>query len=144
MIFEEMTKEDLSRVLEMEQACFKEPWNQKDCLYELEENPFSHGWILKKEDAVVGYAFLWETFEIAQLARIGIDPLYRNRGYGQILLENLIVRAKHAECEFMSLEVRESNKPALRLYEKNGFITVNVSQGYYPDGENAVVMTLAL
>lgn len=143
MIFEEMTTEDLSRVLELEKLCFKEPWNDKDCLYELEENPFSHGWILKDDD-IVGYAFLWETFEMAQLARIGVDPKLRNRGYGQTLLKNLIERAKEAECEYMSLEVRESNIPALRLYEKNGFITVNLSKGYYPDGENAVVMTLAL
>ena len=143
MIFKEMTSEDLSRVLELEQLCFKEPWNEKDCLYELEENPFSHGWILK-DDEIIGYAFLWETFEMAQLARIGIDPKSRNKGYGQTLLENLIQRAKEAECEYMSLEVRESNIPALRLYEKNGFITVNLSKGYYPDGENAVVMTLAL
>lgn len=144
MIFTEMTAQDLPRVLELESACFKEPWNEKDCLYELEENPFSHGWILKDENGIVGYAFLWETFEMAQLARIGIDPACRQKGYGQILLENLIKRAQMAECEFMSLEVRESNVPALRLYEKNGFITVNVSKGYYPDGENAIVMTLAL
>ncbi len=143
MIFEEMTAEDLSRVLKLEQTCFKEPWNEKDCLYELEENPFSHGWVLKDDD-IVGYAFLWETFEMAQLARIGIDPKSRNKGYGQFLLENLIQRAKEAECEYMSLEVRESNIPAIHLYEKNGFITVNLSKGYYPDGENAIVMTLAL
>ena len=45
MIFKEMKDTDLSRVLELEQACFKQPWLKKDCLYELNENPFSHGWI---------------------------------------------------------------------------------------------------
>ena len=51
MIFKEMKDTDLSRVLELEQACFKQPWLEKDCLYELNENPFSHGWILEDEDA---------------------------------------------------------------------------------------------
>lgn len=65
MIFKEMKDTDLVRVLELEQACFKQPWLEKDCLYELNENPFSHGWILLDEDTIVGYAFLWETFEMA-------------------------------------------------------------------------------
>ena len=42
MIFKEMKDTDLVRVLELEQACFKQPWLEKDCLYELNENPFSH------------------------------------------------------------------------------------------------------
>ena len=44
----------------------------------------------------------------------------------------------------MSLEVRESNTAAIKLYEKLGFVTVNVSKGYYSDNENAIVMTRAL
>ena len=40
MIFKEMKDTDLVRVLELEQACFKQPWLEKDCLYELNENPF--------------------------------------------------------------------------------------------------------
>ena len=44
----------------------------------------------------------------------------------------------------MTLEVRASNEAALNLYRKMGFIQVNVSKSYYPDGEDAIVMTLAL
>lgn len=47
-------------------------------------------------------------------------------------------------CEYMTLEVRASNEAALNLYQKMGFIQVNVSKSYYPDGEDAIVMTLAL
>ena len=54
MIFKEMKDTDLARVLELEQACFKQPWLEKDCLYELNENPFSHGWILEDGDTIVG------------------------------------------------------------------------------------------
>ena len=52
MIFKEMKDTDLVRVLELEQACFKQPWLEKDCLYELNENPFSHGWILEDGDTI--------------------------------------------------------------------------------------------
>lgn len=110
----------------------------------MNENPFSHGWILLDEDTIVGYAFLWETFEMAQLARIGVDPDLRKRGYGKELMMHLFDRAREVACEYMTLEVRASNEAALNLYRKMGFIQVNVSKSYYPDGEDAIVMTLAL
>lgn len=144
MIFQMMEECDLDQVVKLESACFQEAWNKDQCLYELNENVFSHGWILKDEDKIVAYAFLWETFEIAQLARIGVDPALRKQGLGKMLLEKLCQRASEAECEFMSLEVRESNKAARALYESLGFIQVNVSKGYYPNGENAIVLSKAL
>ncbi|WP_308585797.1 ribosomal protein S18-alanine N-acetyltransferase [uncultured Holdemanella sp.] len=139
-----MKDTNLVRVLELEQDCFKQPWLEKACLYELNENPFSHGWILLDEGIIVGYAFLWETFEMAQLARIGVDPNLRKRGYGKELMMHLLDRAREVACEYMTLEVRASNEAALNLYQKMGFIQVNVSKSYYPDGEDAIVMTLAL
>lgn len=143
MIFKEMSEKDIPLAVELEQKCFKDPWKEKECLYELNENPFSHGWLLMDED-VVGYAFLWETFEMGQVARIGIDPKYRKKGYGDYLLKALCNRAKEQECEFITLEVRASNEAALNLYKKNGFIEVNVVKRYYPGGEDAIVLTKAL
>lgn len=144
MTFEKMEHAHLDRVCELEKECFLSAWNKEQCLYELDENPFSNGWILKAEDKIVGYAFLWETFEMAQLARIGIDKAYRGQGLGRFLLEKLCQRAKEAECEFMTLEVRASNASAIALYEHFDFVRVNISKGYYPDGEDALVYTKAL
>lgn len=144
MIFQEMEIKDLPSVCQLEDMCFSRPWDTEDCTYELEENPFSHGWIVMDEEKIVGYAFLWETFEMAQLARIGVNPNIRKKGYGSFLMEHLIERARSAQCEYMTLEVRPSNVAALALYKKFGFIQVNVSKNYYPDGEDALVMTLAL
>ena len=144
MMFEPMKHEDLQTVVRLESQCFIEPWNIEDCRRELDENPFSNGWLLKEENQIIAYAFLWETFEMAQLARIGVDPSWRKRGVAKEMMRYLCKRAKEAQCEFMTLEVRQSNIPAIRLYEGCEFIQVNVSKGYYPDGEDAIVMTKAL
>ena len=61
-----------------------------------------------------------------------------------MMMMHLFDRAREAACEYMTLEVRASNEAALNLYRKMGFIQVNVSKSYYPDGEDAIVMTLAL
>ena len=144
MIFDSMKHEDLESVVALEKECFMEPWDFEDCRRELDENPFSNGWVLRKEDTIVAYSFLWETFEMAQLARIGVDPVFRKQGIAKEMMTHLAKRAREAGCEFMTLEVRQSNVAALHLYEGCGFIQVNVSKGYYPDGEDAIVMTKAL
>ncbi len=139
-----MRKEDFSQIEELEKKCFNDAWSLEQLENELEKNPFSNGYILQESKKIVAYAFMWETFEMAQIARIGVDPDYRKKHYGQKIMEELFEKAKSSGCEYMSLEVRESNTAALKLYEKLGFVTVNVSKGYYSDNENAIIMTRAL
>lgn len=137
-------EEDLQAICDLEAKCFKDPWKEKDFLYEWKENPFSQIYVYKKENQICGYAILWTTFEIAQIANIGVDPACRNQHIGFELMTFLQEQARENGCEFMSLEVRMSNKAAIGLYEKCGFIQVNISKRYYPDGEDALVMTAAL
>ena len=143
-MIEIMRKEDLAQIVDLEKKCFNDAWNLEQIENELEVNPFSNGYMLKENDKVVAYAFMWETFEMAQIARIGVDPDQRKKNYGQKMMEELFEKARSGGCEYMSLEVRESNTAAIKLYEKLGFVTVNVSKGYYSDNENAIVMTRAL
>lgn len=143
-MIEIMRKEDLAQIVDLEKKCFNDAWNLEQVENELEVNPFSNGYMLKENDKVVAYAFMWETFEMAQIARIGVDPDQRKKNYGQKMMEELFEKARSGGCEYMSLEVRESNTAAIKLYEKLGFVTVNVSKGYYSDNENAIVMTRAL
>lgn len=140
-MMEEMRLSDLKLATELEKACFKEPWGKENIRYELAGNSFSHGWLLIEEGKTIGYAFMWELFEKAEIARIGILPAYRSQGYGYLFLKYLEMEAIFAGCDVMTLEVRESNRAALALYKKFGFIQTNVAKHYYPDGENAIYMT---
>ena len=143
-MIEIMRKEYLAQIVDLEKKCFNDAWNLEQVENELEVNPFSNGYMLKENDKVVAYACMWETFEMAQIARIGVDPDQSRNHYGQKMMEELFEKARSGGCEYMSLEVRESNTAAIKLYEKLGFVTVNVSKGYYSDNENAIVMTRAL
>jgi len=42
--------------------------------------------------------------------------------------------------EVFFLEVRVSNETAKKIYERYGFIVINVRKGYYADGEDAYIM----
>ena len=63
---------------------------------------------------------------------------YRRQG----IAEKLISRAMENDMDFITLEVRKSNAPAIALYEKAGFEAVGIRPKFYsnPD-EDAVIMT---
>lgn len=141
--------QDVARLARMEALCFSVPWNEAGVRGELESNPFSHAWLLRFQDeagrdAVAGYAFMWETFETAQIARIGILPEYRRQGLGAGFLDLLKNRAARQGCEFLRLEVRASNQAAIGLYEKAGMLRAGRTKQYYSDGEDALIMALPL
>ncbi|HEX3457728.1 MAG TPA: GNAT family N-acetyltransferase, partial [Candidatus Baltobacteraceae bacterium] len=72
---------------------------------------------------------------------LAVDPQYRGRRFGELLLLRLIDEAMDRGASWMTLEVRESNAVAQRLYRKYGFTTVTMRAGYYSDdNESALIM----
>lgn len=122
-----------------ESQCFLDTWTKEQIESEFQNNPFFHAWMTKE-----GYAFVWEAYEQAELVRIGILPTYRKQGYAHRLLTKCMAHAKQAGCETMTLEVRVSNIPAIRLYEMCGFIKSHCSKHHYQDGEDAWIMICEL
>jgi ribosomal-protein-alanine N-acetyltransferase len=71
------------------------------------------------------------------VATIGVDPRYQRRGIGRSLLRACEARSKLPR---MKLTVRMSNEPAISLYEKEGYRSVDIWKRYYNDGEDGLVM----
>ena len=91
-MIEIMRKEDLAQFVDLEKKCFNDAWNLEQIENELEVNPFSNGYMLKENDKVIAYAFMWETFEMAQIARIGVDHDHRH-----IIKKKIIQRYRRGE-----------------------------------------------
>jgi ribosomal-protein-alanine acetyltransferase len=84
---------------------------------------------------------LTEPRPVGHLVSIAVREQYRRMGVGSRLLEETIrVMRDVYRTDSMYLEVRVSNTPAIRLYEKFGFRKARIIKGYYSDGENAYVM----
>lgn len=84
----------------------------------------------------------------AHLLNLCIDPVEQGRGWGGWLLRHLFGIARVRRAERMFLEVRPSNRTAVRLYEGHGFVHVGTRRGYYPAAcggrEDARVYALSL
>lgn len=89
---------------------------------------------------VIGIGCFWMILEEAHITLVGIAPPYQGQGLGRLLLWDLLHKAHQQGLERATLEVRESNQPALKLYERFKFQTVGRRRRYYPDGEDALIL----
>jgi ribosomal-protein-alanine N-acetyltransferase len=76
-----------------------------------------------------------------QIQNLATLPRLRRRGIAVHLLEHVIRRSRAAGLMSIWLEVRLSNAPAIALYERFGFSACGRRSAYYPDGEDALIMT---
>jgi ribosomal-protein-alanine N-acetyltransferase len=76
-----------------------------------------------------------------ELEFVLVLPETRRQGIGRMLVHTILVWARNLGANEIRLEVRESNAPALRLYEACGFVVAGRRPGYYADpAEDAVLM----
>ena len=77
------------------------------------------------------------------ISNVATDILYRNNGIATKLIDTLISELKNKNCVFATLEVRQSNKNAISLYEKFGFENLGIRKNFYSFPiENAYIYTL--
>ena len=136
-----MKESDLNVVMYLENTCFVAPWGLKDVKYELNDNPVSNLWVIESDlTGVVGFVDYWITFDSATVCQICINPVYQRKGLGSILIEEMIKDCRTENVRNITLEVRDHNVAAIKLYEKHGFKKIIVKEGYYTNGDNALYM----
>lgn len=96
------------------------------------------------DTSLLGVAVAWRVAGDAHVMELAVRPSARRRGVGRALLEAACASADATSSPgggACLLEVRESNTAALALYEGAGFQRVGRRKRYYPDGEDAILMT---
>jgi len=140
-----MREVDLDDVLKIEQEAYPFPWSRgvfRDCL-----RVGYSCWIMEVREQLIGYGVLTTGAGEAHVLNLCVDASERGFGYGARLLKRLVDLAKWHEAESIYLEVRPSNQPAFKLYEKFGFGVVGRRPNYYPSEqgrEDALVMAKRL
>ena len=134
-------EEQLNEIEELEGRCFSVPWKREMLQSQLGE---CHVFLAANTDGrVAGYVGMMTVLDEGYISNVAVAPEMRRRGIADALLRELERRARKMELSFMTLEVRQSNAPAIALYEKHGFSRVGVRRGYYEQPrEDAVLMTL--
>jgi ribosomal-protein-alanine N-acetyltransferase len=124
-----MVHDDLALVSDIERRSYEFPWSHgvfRDCLLA--------GYnciIVERGDLVAGYGILSVAAGEAHILNLCVDPTFRGLGYGDRLLDEILVRAQRAEVTEIFLEVRPSNESAISLYQKKGFRQIAHRPAYY-------------
>ena len=138
-----MKRKDLGVVGEIDRISFSEPWPTNTFAYEL-TTTYSIALVAEdQEGKVIGAIVVWLVVDEAHVATIAVHPDYLHQGVGSALLSSALLVACRRGATSSLLEVRRSNLPALRLYERFGYRIVGVRERYYQnDHEDALLLNL--
>jgi len=141
VVIDDMTLEDIDDVQEVERSSFPVPWPANAFRHELTQNRNARYVVARAGNRVAGYAGIWLMVDEAHITTFAVHPGFRRQRVGERLLQRLFEIAAVMNAEWLTLEVRASNLPAQRLYEKYGFRRAGVRRRYYSDNnEDALIM----
>jgi ribosomal-protein-alanine N-acetyltransferase len=145
IVFDSLREEHLAAVMEIERKLFPTPWTEEMFMQEIADDTLSQSHVALRDGDVVGYMIVWHIHDEAHLLNIGVTPAYQRAGVASAMVEFAIEEGRRQQCRMVTLEVREGNEAALRLYKKLGFAPVILRKNYYSEEhEDAIVMMLLL
>ena len=98
------------------------------------------------ENEPVGFAMLGRAFYDIPLSRshellaIAIAPEVQGQGIGGLLLNKIISNARKQQADTLLLHTARENLPAQKLFTQHGFAVAETKTGFYPEGQDAVMM----
>jgi ribosomal-protein-alanine N-acetyltransferase len=136
-----MHESDLAEIVQIEKETYSDPWSRRMFLEHL-NSPSSLDLVLEKE-GVIGFACTTViTGYMLAIDNFTIRKEERKKGWGASFLSRLIDAGRELKVTNFTLEVRESNLPAIGLYEKFSFKVCGRRKGYYYSPvEDALIMT---
>lgn len=139
LTFSIMQLKDIDEVHEIEMYSFDKPWQKESFVREIMNNCYAFYLVARDRKKIVAYGGIWLMQTEAHITTLAVLPEYRQRGVAGKFVKALMQLARKKGAEKMSLEVRPSNRIALKLYEKQGFFINGIKKKYYLE-EDAYIM----
>ncbi len=137
-----MTKEDVDAVVEIEAEAYgKHHWAKSSFYDEMSNNLAKYYTAKTPSGELVGYAGTWHIIDEGHITTIAVKKEYLRNHIGEKIIQKIIEDCYKNNIKYLTLEVRVSNIPAIKLYEKYGFQSLGTRKGYYQDNnEDALIM----
>ncbi len=135
-----MTQSHVAAIAGLEKLCFSDPWSEKSI--ETELSCRLSCWLVAMEgETLVGYVGSQTVIDESDMMNIAVHPDFRRRGIAEALVAGLEEQLRQRGSKALTLEVRDSNAPAIALYEKLGFTQVGLRKNYYRNPtEDALIL----
>ena len=140
MTINPMKEDHVAQVAALERQCFADPWSEGSIASEL-DNPLSLWLVAEQDGAVCGYVGSQTVLNETDMMNIAVHPDCRRQGIAAALISELVRLLKARGSHILRLEVRQSNAPAISLYETMGFTQLGLRKNYYRNPkENALIL----
>ena len=137
-----MTKDDIEAVVKIEEEAYgKHHWAKSSFYDEMSNNLAKYYCAKTKDGKLVGYAGTWHIIDEGHITTIAVKKEYLRNHIGEAIIQKIIDDCYKDNIKYLTLEVRVSNIPAIKLYEKYGFQSLGTRKAYYQDNnEDALIM----
>lgn len=137
-----MTKDDVEDVSLIEAEAYgKHHWTKSSFYDEMSNNLAKYYCAKTSTGETVGYAGTWHIIDEGHITTIAVKNEFLRNHIGEALIHRIIEDCYKNGVKYLTLEVRVSNTPAIKLYEKYGFQSLGTRKGYYQDNnEDALIM----
>jgi ribosomal-protein-alanine N-acetyltransferase len=137
-----MCENDIQKVCLIEAGIFSMPWKAEDFRQSMEK-PENIYLVVEEDALILGYCGLWGVAGEGQITNVAVAKQHRGRGIAKSMLEKMLQLGRNQGLDAFTLEVRESNIPAIELYHKLGFHDAGIRKNFYDaPQENGLIMWL--
>jgi ribosomal-protein-alanine N-acetyltransferase len=142
----------IDEIAVIEKESFSDPWS-KESFLDFLINPFAICFAAidvidadgTSQENVIGFIIMYHVFTEGQILNIAVKNTHRGKKIATEMFESVLEYARKMNIESLTLEVRQSNIPAIGLYKKFGFVESGIRKNYYKrPAEDAILMTLNL
>jgi [ribosomal protein S18]-alanine N-acetyltransferase len=135
---------DFTQLYAIEEVCFQPPHRfSRHYMRQLVSNARAATWVAEEGDRLTGFAIVEWTHEIggivAYIQTIEVPPEWRGRGAGAELLRRVEESARRANAKTIWLHVDAENRPAIALYQRDGYLCEGKVDHYYGRGRAGLV-----
>ncbi|MGI6753027.1 MAG: ribosomal protein S18-alanine N-acetyltransferase [Eubacteriales bacterium] len=131
--------EHIREAAQIEALCFSDPWSEAGL--ELLTREEAVAFACMADGRLAAYAGMISVLDEGQIINVATHPDFQRRGFARAVLGALVDYADQNGIVTLSLEVRESNAPAISLYRSAGFVVAGQRPRYYRfPTETATVM----
>lgn len=140
-LIREMQIQDVEQVTALEEACFSMPWRKQDFL-DILSNKNRIYLVAVENEKILGGCMLTDIVGEGDISNVAVWEELRGQGIATALLQEILqIGTQQRGMKAYTLEVRQSNAPAIALYEKAGFVSEGIRPNFYEKPkEHAVIM----
>ncbi|MCH7851265.1 MAG: ribosomal protein S18-alanine N-acetyltransferase [Candidatus Marinimicrobia bacterium] len=144
MLIRQAHVEDISQLLDIEHYCYDDPWPREAFEEEIGNGVAGIGMVAEDDGIIVGFITGLTMAQELQVHNIAVHPDYQGRGIGRQLMEAVDDLGRAGDYQRISLEVRQDNDIACKLYMSLGFKAVGTRKDFYGPGQDASLYTKEL